>query len=107
MTRNILYALGFFALSCTAKTEAPQEPEPERGENIVTLTAAQMGSVGIATGKPTRQMVQAALRVSGVVEAPPQNKVTVSFPLGGYIAATNMIPGMQVRKGQVLATLQD
>lgn len=107
MTRNLIYTTLLFAVACTAKTEAPQEPATDAGENIVTLTPAQLTSAGIATGKPTRQMMQATLQVNGVVEAPPQNMVTVSFPLGGYITATNLIPGMQVRKGQVLATLQD
>lgn len=107
MRRNMLYMLLLFAFSCTSRSEPPEAAAPELGENIVILTPEQILSAGIQTGSPRQQMMQATLRVSGTVEAPPQNKVTVSFPLGGYIAGTHLIPGMQVRKGQVLATLQD
>jgi cobalt-zinc-cadmium efflux system membrane fusion protein len=41
------------------------------------------------------------------VDVPPQNMISVSIPLGGYLKSTNMLPGMQVRKGQVLAMVED
>lgn len=94
--------------ACSAKTEQPEAPEAaEDATNIVTLSTEQVKTAGILTGKPTEQMVEASIRVNGVVEAPPENKVTVSFPFGGYITKTSLLPGMQVRKGQVLAVLQD
>jgi len=109
MNRSFIYSLFLFAASCTAKTEAPKEPEQqqEAASNVVTLTQVQMQNAGIQTGKPMQRPVQAEIRVNGVVEAPPQNMVTVSFPMGGYVVTTGLLPGMQVRKGQVLATLQD
>ena len=33
--------------------------------------------------------------------------VSVSFPLGGYLKSTKLLPGMQVRKGEVLAVMED
>lgn len=98
----------FFLSACNAKTEQPETAETtEAATNIVTLSPEQIKAAGIRTSKPTQQLMEAAIRVNGVVEAPPENKVTVSFPFGGYIAQTNLLPGMQVRKGQVLAVLQD
>lgn len=107
MNRFLIYSLLIIALSCKAKTETPTEAEPEEVTNLVILTPEQIQSAAIETGKPEQRAMQATLRVNGVVEAPPQNMVTVSFPLGGYVVKTDLLPGMRLRKGQVLATLQD
>ena len=33
--------------------------------------------------------------------------VSVSFPLGGYLKSTDLLPGMHVSKGQVIAWIED
>lgn len=76
-------------------------------ENTVTLTDAQIKNAGIETGRPEVRIMKRTLRVNGVIDLPPQNLVTVSFPSGGYLKSTNLLPGMKIRKGQVLAILQD
>ncbi len=38
---------------------------------------------------------------------PLQNMVSVSFPMGGYLKSTNLLPGMHVSKGQVIARIED
>ena len=47
------------------------------------------------------------LKVNGVVDVPPQNMVSVSFPLGGYLKSTHLLPGMKVSKGQSIAVMED
>jgi cobalt-zinc-cadmium efflux system membrane fusion protein len=47
------------------------------------------------------------LKVNGVVDVPPKNMVTISFPSGGYLKSTNLLPGMKITRGQVLAVMQD
>ncbi|OLY94749.1 membrane fusion protein, cobalt-zinc-cadmium efflux system [Cnuella takakiae] len=108
MKRLFTYSIFLFLSACSAKTEQPAAAgAEEEATNIVTLTPDQIKTAGIRTGKPAQQNMEAAIRVNGVVEAPPENKVTISFPYGGYIAKAELLPGMQVRKGQVLAVLQD
>jgi len=43
--------------------------------------------------------VSDVLKVNGLVDVPPQNIVSVSFPLGGYLKHTTLLPGMHVSKG--------
>ncbi|MBK8614643.1 MAG: efflux RND transporter periplasmic adaptor subunit, partial [Flavobacteriales bacterium] len=38
---------------------------------------------------------------------PPQNLVSISAPLGGYLRSTDLLPGMEVQKGQTLAIMED
>ncbi len=73
----------------------------------VTLTPAQLKNADIETGKATRRDMAAVIKVSGRIDVPPQNMVSVSFPLGGYLKSTKLLPGMHINKGEVIATMED
>jgi cobalt-zinc-cadmium efflux system membrane fusion protein len=45
--------------------------------------------------------------VNGKIDVPPQNLVSISVPLGGYLKTTQLLPGMHVNKGDVIAVMQD
>ncbi len=94
--------------SCTSKENntAPAKPA-EVNENIVTLTDAQLKNAGIETGKPTIENMSSILKVNGLVDVPPQNMVSVSFPFGGYLKSTHLLPGMKVRKGESIAVMEE
>src|SRR5215217_8352579 len=97
-------------LSCNNKKgedKKETEVKVDTTQNIVTLTPEQAKNTGIVTGKPELQYISSSLKVSGQIDVPPQNMVTVSVPMGGYLANTRLLPGMPVRKGQVLAVVQD
>ena len=47
------------------------------------------------------------LKVNGVIDVPPSNIVSVSIPMGGYLKKTSLIPGMFVKKGNLLAIMED
>ncbi|MBV7529164.1 efflux RND transporter periplasmic adaptor subunit [Chitinophaga sp. sic0106] len=73
----------------------------------VALTPVQVKNGNIEIGTATTRSMAALLRVNGTVDVPPQNVVSVSMPLGGYLKTMKLLPGMPVSKGQVLATLED
>lgn len=47
------------------------------------------------------------LKVTGKIDVPPQNMVSVSVALGGYLKWTNLLPGMRIKKGDLLAIMED
>jgi cobalt-zinc-cadmium efflux system membrane fusion protein len=95
-------------LSCgTKKQEATQEAEGTPIEKNVTLTAEQLKNGGIEIGTAIETMMSTSIKVNGVVDVPPQSMVSVSFPLGGYLKNSHLLPGMGVKKGEVIATLED
>ena len=105
----LLYiTLGIILGSCTAKT-ADQESAAEipTQENVAKLTPDQIRNAGIITALPQVSSVSSVLRLNGKIDVPPQNMVSISAPLGGYLKSTNLLPGMPVQKGQVLAVLED
>ena len=76
-------------------------------ENLLQLSAEQRRNAGIGTGRPVLRSMRAQLRVNGTVDVPPQSLISISFPLGGYLKSTKLLPGMHVRKGETLAVLED
>jgi len=92
-------------VSC--KSEKEEEPQTNIDEKTVILTNAQYKNAGIQTGKPEEITIGSTIKANGKIDVPPQNLISVSAPLGGYLNTTDLLPGMQVSKGQVIATMQD
>lgn len=76
-------------------------------ENTVELTDAQLKNSDIQTGKLVQQEISSILKVNGVIEVPPQNMVSISVPLGGYLKSTKLLEGMHVNKGEIIAIMED
>jgi membrane fusion protein, heavy metal efflux system len=75
--------------------------------NTVAFNDAQMKNAGIVTGKITKQQISSLLKVNGKIDVPPQNMVSISVPLGGYLKSTHLLPGMHINRGEVLAVMED
>jgi cobalt-zinc-cadmium efflux system membrane fusion protein len=75
--------------------------------NTITLTDAQIQNVQLETGKIEQKQISSILRVNGRIDVPPQNMVSVSVPLGGYLKSTKLLPGMHVNKNEVIAIVED
>ena len=94
-------------VACSSKNESKQSVVPSKEELTVLLSPAQMKNVGIETGKLEQREISSILKVNGKIDLPPQNIVSISVPLGGYLKTTQLLPGMRVNKGQVIAVIQD
>ncbi|MCX6309481.1 MAG: efflux RND transporter periplasmic adaptor subunit, partial [Bacteroidia bacterium] len=95
-------------LSCSngkkSEIAVPTEVIPE---NIVEMRADQIKLANIQTGVLELRSMSGTLQVNGVVAVAPNSMATVSAPMGGYIKSTNLMPGKPVRKGQVLAVIEN
>lgn len=94
-------------ISCGGKKEEAPKEAPKTAENTVTLTDAQYKNAGIQTGTIGSQAIASVLKVSGKIDVPPQNMVSISVPLGGYLKSSKLLPGMHVTQGEVLAVMED
>jgi cobalt-zinc-cadmium efflux system membrane fusion protein len=105
---NILFTLILF--SCGNKEESSQSADPNQKSNInqfIQLTTEQLKNSGIVLGKADQKNISSVLKVNGKIEVPPQNLISISVPMGGYLKETKLIPGMLIKKGEVIATLED
>lgn len=108
--RFALFVLLGFACNPSSKKEAPQAATPtvnSTNANEVTLSDEQMKMANITIGKVETGTIHGILKVTGTIDVPPGNKITVSFPLGGYVKNLKLLPGTIVRKGAPLVQLED
>lgn len=108
-TISILSASILILAACSTKVE--KENAVAKGEtqvtNTVTLTKAQLDLAKLSTGNLSVMQMHKTIKVNGFMDVPPQNMLSVSIPMGGYVKKANLIPGEKVSKGAVLAVLED
>jgi len=96
-----------FLVSCKGDPKEPQNKTEVKQENSIQLTSDQVKNAGLIAGTPEERNVKGILELQGTVTVPPKSVVSVSIPLGGYIRKTDLMAGMHVRKGQLLAVVED
>lgn len=103
---SLIGALIFLFSACNSdkpKTEATtKSSEP----SIIELTAEQVNNAGVVSEFPELRPISKTIQATGKLEVPPQNRVSVSAPIGGFIKSTNLLEGMHVHRGDVLAELE-
>jgi len=102
----IISSLMLLLIGCNSKKEE-QTSETTSNANLVSISDAQLKNATIETGKLERKTISSTLKVTGKIDVPPQNMVSVSMPLGGYLKSTKLLPGLHISKGEVIATMED
>lgn len=106
--KTILYtALAILVSACSNSAKEQVDSKEELISNEVSLTAEQLTKAGIATDTVKTQSVFSSVKVSGKIDVPPQNMVSVSAPMSGFLKSTKLLPGMHVNKGEVIAVMED
>lgn len=108
--RNIFIILTLFIITSCGSKETPDaaaEAPTQVTENIVKLNDDQLKSAGLMLSKLEQKTISSVIKVNGTIDVPPQNLVSISIPMGGYVKSTRLIPGMQIRKNEVIAVIED
>lgn len=107
MKHSIILTGFLFLVACSGKQTETTETKGSTEPTSLTLTEAQFRSADIKVGSVGRQSISSVIKVNGKIDVPPQNMVSVSMPLGGYLKTTKLLPGMHLAKGEVIATMED
>ncbi len=91
------------SITNTSNSEVKDSSQSE----IVKLSKEQLTNAAIEIGSVQKTSMHKVLKVSGLIDVPPTNIVSVSVPMGGYLKKSELIPGTLVKKGAVLAVLED
>jgi cobalt-zinc-cadmium efflux system membrane fusion protein len=112
MKINYIVLLSLFLAACGAKQDkkdnAPvQQQQPQGKSNTILFTPEQIKNGGIDTGHIPMHKLATSIHVNGQVDVPPENLIAVNIPFGGFLKSTSMLPGEPVRKGQVIAEVEN
>jgi cobalt-zinc-cadmium efflux system membrane fusion protein len=91
----------------TGEKEATSSTETEEKTGTLELTEDQMQTVGIETGLVGQRNLTSVVKANGQLAVPPQNKADISLLSGGTIGKISVLEGQQVRRGQLLATINN
>ncbi len=105
---NILFALVLFA--CSSRSDKKEEHQSTSakppGSAEVQLSEEQFKSIGIQLGGVETRNLSGNIKAHGMLDVPPQNLVSISAALGGFVKSTELLQGMHVKKGQVVVVLE-
>ncbi|MCE9539875.1 MAG: efflux RND transporter periplasmic adaptor subunit [Bacteroidetes bacterium] len=104
----ILLVSSALLISCGSETKTDNTATiAATEETTVQLTDAQLKNISLTTGKLEIKSISSILKVNGIIDVPPQNLVSISVPLGGFLKSTKLLPGMHIFKGEVIAIIED
>jgi cobalt-zinc-cadmium efflux system membrane fusion protein len=111
--KNIVLIIGTLALlnSCGhGKSDKKDESKPEEKEVLETLlelSAEQVKTLEIQTESAEQRKMNASLLLNGMMNVPPQYKVSINAAFGGFVKNLNLMEGSPVSKGQILASIEN
>jgi len=113
MKRIIIFLSGLlFLVSCGSKNNPGQVAEKadeihnEEG-NEVMLSQPQFNTAGIQFGEVEMKQISGTFKANWLLDVPPQQMVSVSVNMGGFLKKTELLQGMRVKKGQLIATIEN
>ncbi len=100
-------ALLLLTIGCKQESEPAMEEESMQNENVVELSEAQLKMTTIEVGKALKRNIGNEISVNGMIDVPPQGNISVTVPYGGFLKYTDMLPGTKIRKGQLVARVEN
>lgn len=99
----------FLLMSCNGEKKTDNETQNTEvlPDNIVELRADQIKLAQIETAAIQMRSLSETISGNGTIVVAPQDLATVCLPLGGFIKSTTMIAGTPVKKGQILAIVEN
>jgi cobalt-zinc-cadmium efflux system membrane fusion protein len=107
MNYSIFLFIILLLSGCGHTSSDTQTQVQETQSKSITLTDAQKKNSTISIGALIQKDISEIIKVHGKIDVPPQNLISVSIPMGGFLVSSDLLPGMHVKKGQVIAVLED
>lgn len=106
---HILLVWAITSAACSKDDKTPPRLDNKASTEIsrIELTPDQVQTIGITTTNISRMALSGVVHVSGHLDVPPQNLVSISAPFGGFLKYTTMLQGKRVRAGEVVATMEN
>ncbi|ADB42724.1 efflux RND transporter periplasmic adaptor subunit [Spirosoma linguale] len=110
-------SLLWLTMACKESTDNQTATSPETGEaaktpptaapDVVELTNDQLRIGAIEMGQVSYRNLGLLLQVNGRLAVPAQSQVAITAIQGGFVRNLPLLPGQPVRKGQLLARIEN
>lgn len=110
--KNIALIFGTLALlySCDHGSDKKGEEKTEVKKALdfsIELSPEQVKTLEIETEITEMRKMKASLLLNGMMNVPPQYKVSINTAFGGFVKNLNLMEGSPVVKGQILASIEN
>ena len=119
MNNSIKYMISFFIIlfifSCgesnknseTVKDNSVDKTEISINDNEVIISKDQFKSENMRLSGLQKKTFATSIKTTGMIDVPPESKVSISAYAGGYIKSSPLLIGDKVKKGQALVTIEN
>lgn len=102
----LLPTLGLILLSCSSPQKQDNH-EHDENEGKISLNKVQQDALGLRVNKLQKREMDQTITAMGNLQLAPTDKSKVLSYLGGYIKTIHAVEGDYVKRGQILATLEN
>jgi cobalt-zinc-cadmium efflux system membrane fusion protein len=93
--------------SCTTSNKIEEPDDSNIQENLVKITSEQFQNSKMKIEKASLQNFTQGIVTNGRIDVPPAYSAQVSAIMGGYVKTSHLLVGDDVKKGQLLLTLEN
>ncbi|MEQ6122282.1 efflux RND transporter periplasmic adaptor subunit [Reichenbachiella sp. MALMAid0571] len=93
--------------SCGVKNNPEALAEADGGESSYIISPSQFSSFQMQIGKMELRDFYRPVIANGMFDVPPENKASVSTYFGGYVKQLSLLPGEEIKKGQVMFVIEN
>lgn len=107
--KHLIYIMALVVVlsGCKKQAEETEPADHKEQESVVELSQEQIETASIKFGTIEQKQISGTIKVNGVLDVPPQQLVSISAPLGGFLKNTDLLQGSKVKKGQIVATIEN
>ncbi|MBS1738223.1 MAG: efflux RND transporter periplasmic adaptor subunit [Bacteroidetes bacterium] len=103
-----LFAITLLFAACTAKKADEKTVVAETNDpNLVEFSQDQYNNADVQLGKVSMTNLGSYIKASGTLDVPPNQFISITSPYGGTIKSTPVIEGKYLRKGEVIAVIEN
>lgn len=108
MKNLIIISIITLTIASSCKNQEKQTNNKKLETNsVLKLTTEQIQNIDLEYTQLKSDFISKSVQLTGKIDVPPQNLISVSVPMGGYLKNTNLLPGTAIKKGEILAILED
>lgn len=104
---SLFIVISIALVSCKSKSLEEQGEHEVLPPNTVEMNDEQYKMAGIELGQVEDKSINSVLKVNGLINVPPQNLVSISAIMGGFVKSTDLVQGSPVVKGKVIAVIEN